>query len=152
MVTPTKMIWKFPKEQKKKIGQIKQNVLVAVVREHYIFMEDVILNRQLIKLKNKNMEKETNKILANVIVDLYEMRTSSLPPLNERTMDEIENMHQYNFLSVIISNLRNKYKINHEDIIKVTRERSDSKLIEKEVTMEEVLRARSTSPIIDKED
>lgn len=63
---------------------------------------------------------------ANIIVDLYEIRTSALPLSQARQIEKIENVFQYNFLSVIIANLCDKYKIENEDIKEIIRERGQA--------------------------
>lgn len=63
---------------------------------------------------------------ANIIVDLYEIRASALPLSQARQIEKIENVFQYNFLSVIIANLCDKYKIKNEDIKEIIRERGQA--------------------------
>ena len=52
----------------------------------------------------------------NVIVDLLEARASVSLPMQADKREKIQNFYQYNFLSSIISNLIDKYKINSEEI------------------------------------
>ena len=72
------------------------------------------------------MDKNT---IANIIVDLYEMRAASLEPLQAQQMEKVYNLFQYNFLNVIISQLCDKYKVKHQEIDFVIRERQMSKIV-----------------------
>ena len=78
--------------------------------------------------------KNQSTILAEIIVDLYEIRASTLPwHFTEKQMDIDSDFTKYNFLNAIIAQLYEKYKINNEDVkkIKIRRERrQDLKMID----------------------
>ena len=67
------------------------------------------------------MEKE--KIIANVIADLFEMRAAVNHPLQAGRSERIFNVVQYNFFNAAINSLMDKYKIDNEMIEDVFRER-----------------------------
>jgi hypothetical protein len=66
------------------------------------------------------------EIRAEMVVDLYEIRAEALVPFRpgERKIEKIENLFKYNFLSVVIAKICDKYKISHEVIEKVIRDKS----------------------------
>jgi hypothetical protein len=64
-----------------------------------------------------------SKDVVNIIVDLYEMRASTFLPLQAGKMERVHNIFQYNFFSMAIAQLCDKYKVEHEDIEEVIRER-----------------------------
>lgn len=68
--------------------------------------------------------------VAKVIVDLYEMRASTMNPLQARKMEKVQNLFQYNFFNVVIAKLSDKYNIDPEDITEIIHERhiQDEKL------------------------
>ena len=61
---------------------------------------------------------------AEVIVDLYEMRASTLKPLQARQMEKVEDLHRYNFFNVVIAKLMDKYGVRGQDVEEVIRQRS----------------------------
>jgi hypothetical protein len=76
-----------------------------------------------------------NKIRAEIIVDMYEIRASVAPPSSLGKLSKkivlSDDLRQYNFMSTIIAHLCDKYKINDQDIDNVMRERSLQRLISK---------------------
>ena len=74
-----------------------------------------------------NLTKE--EILAEIIVDLYEMRASTISPLQARQMEKVQNLFQYSFFTTAIAQLCDKHKISNEDIEQEIRERAIKKEI-----------------------
>lgn len=77
-----------------------------------------------VKVRGLDSYVDKQEILANVIIDLYEMRASTLSPMQARQVEKMENLFQYNFIHVIISMLCDKYHIKNRDIEEVLRERN----------------------------
>lgn len=70
------------------------------------------------------LDSTVRESIANIIVDLYEMRASTLPrPLSNKT-EKIDNLFQYNFFSAAISVLCDKYKIKNHNIEEIIRKRA----------------------------
>lgn len=70
------------------------------------------------------LDSTVRESIANIIVDLYEMRASTLPrPLSNKT-EKIDNLFQYNFFSTAISVLCDKYKIKNHNIEEIIRKRA----------------------------
>jgi hypothetical protein len=74
------------------------------------------------------MEKE--KIIAEVIVDLYEMRISTMNKYQEK-YERVQDMFKYSFFTSAIAQIYDKYKIPQEVIEEVMRERSFKKSLTK---------------------
>ena len=70
------------------------------------------------------------KTIENVIVDLYEMRASLIVPLHQRKMERVHDMFKHNFINVMIAQICDKYKIQHEDIEEAIRKRAHQEEME----------------------
>ncbi len=70
------------------------------------------------------MKEETKeKIIAEIIVDLYEIRVSTMHKYQEK-FEKVQDMFKYSFFTSAIAQLYDKYKIPQDLIEKVIRERS----------------------------
>lgn len=78
------------------------------------------------------MEKENKSVIANVIVDLYEMRASCIKPVSFREQQDLHELHKYNFFNIVIASLIDKYNIKHDEIYKAIQERVITKEFPKE--------------------
>ena len=66
-----------------------------------------------------------DKVVANIIADIYEMRASVMPPPFKRgETREVENIFKYSFIETMAAVLRNKYEVEPHDIQEAIRERS----------------------------
>lgn len=75
------------------------------------------------------MEKE--KIIAEVIVDLYEMRATTMPYKPEH-YEKVYNAFKYQFFTTAIAHIYDKYQIKGDTVEEVIRQRSFNSIIEKE--------------------
>jgi len=69
------------------------------------------------------------KTVANIIVDLYTMRASLIPPTDTRGVYRfprgyVENLAKYNFFDAAIAKIYDKYKISATEVEDVIMERS----------------------------
>lgn len=67
------------------------------------------------------MEKE--KIIAEIIVDLYEMRVSTMNKYSEKN-EQIYNDFKYSFFTCAIAQLCSKYNVKDEDVREVLSKRT----------------------------
>lgn len=66
------------------------------------------------------------KIIANIIVDLYEMRVSTMHKYQDK-YEQVRDMSKYHFFTSAIAQLYDKYKVSQDLIEEVIRERSFEK-------------------------
>lgn len=67
------------------------------------------------------------KTIANIIVDLYEMRVSTIHKYQSKD-EKIQDCYKYSFFTCAIARLCDKYKVEKDDIDEILRERSFNNL------------------------
>lgn len=79
-----------------------------------------LLARQFLRAK---------EMAARIVVDLYEMRASTMLPYKPEHFEKVHDAFKYQFFSSAIAQLCDKYKIPHEDIQEIIRHRTHEQFL-----------------------
>jgi hypothetical protein len=65
---------------------------------------------------------------AKLIVDLYECRAQLIRPLNLREVQDVHEVHKYNWLNALIAQLEEKYKVKYQSVDDELKQRSRDRM------------------------